>query len=89
MTQVTDYESREFMIFSVTELSQIDFTQVCETSEETVRKSVDGTKTFVKWDGNVPLCVESLTTKGEYLTHSEILAEMNTEAWTIPMSEEM
>ena len=32
---------------------------------------------------DVPECVESLTTKGEYLTHSEILAEMNTEAWDL------
>lgn len=46
-----DYSNRKFMIFSVSELDKIDFTQVCETSIDTVRKSVDVTKTFVKWDG--------------------------------------
>lgn len=46
-----NYENREYMIFNVSELPQIDFSQVLETSAETVRKSVDGTKTFVKWDG--------------------------------------
>ena len=60
MTQITDYENREFMIFSVTELDQIDFTQVCETSIDTVRKSVDQTKTFVKWDGATPAVVARL-----------------------------
>ena len=84
MTQVTDYESREFMIFSVTELNQIDFTQVCETSEETVRKSVDGTKTFVKWDGATPECVASLTTKEGPYTYEEILVILATPEWTDP-----
>jgi hypothetical protein len=84
-----EFETRQYVIFNVSELDSIDFSQVLETSADTIRRSVDGTLTFVKWDGNVPLCVESLTTKGEYLTHSEILTEMNTEAWTIPMSEEM
>lgn len=30
------YEQRQFMIFNVSELPQIDFTQVCETSIDTV-----------------------------------------------------
>jgi hypothetical protein len=51
--QSQEYDNREFMIFSVTELDQIDFTQVLETSIDTVRKSVDGLKTFVKWDGAI------------------------------------
>lgn len=84
MTQVTDYENREFMIFSVTELDQIDFTQVCETSEETVRKSVDGTKTFVKWDGATPECVANLTTKEGPYTYEEILVILATPEWTDP-----
>jgi hypothetical protein len=80
-----EFETRQYVIFSVSELDKIDFSQVLETSSETVRKSVDGTLTFVKWNGNVPACVEALTTKGNYLTHSEILAEMNTETWTASM----
>jgi hypothetical protein len=44
------YDSRQFAIFSTTEIDKVDFTQVCETSAETLRRSVDGEKTFVKWD---------------------------------------
>ena len=44
------YESRQFAIFSTSEIDKIDFTVICETSADTLRKSVDGTKTFVKWD---------------------------------------
>lgn len=75
-----------YMIFDVTELPLIDFNQVLQTSAETCRKSVDGTKTLVKWYTNngVPSCVESLTTKGLYMTHSEILQVMSTPEWTPP-----
>ncbi len=80
------YENREFMIFNVSELPQIDFTQVLETSIDTVRKSVDQTKTFVKWDGTtIPSSVDSLTTKEGPYTYSEILAILATPEWTEPM----
>jgi hypothetical protein len=77
------YENREFMIFNVSELSQIDFTQVLETSIETVRKSVDETKTFVKWDGvKIPSSVVALTTKEGPYTYDEMLTILSTPEWT-------
>lgn len=77
-----EYESRQFVIFEVSELSKIDFSQVLETSEESVRRSVDGTKTFVKWDGDtVPECVNNLTTKSDYMTYTEIVNLMETSEW--------
>jgi hypothetical protein len=79
------YENREFMIFEVSELDQIDFTQVLESSINTVRKSVDETKTFVKWDGTtIPSSVDSLTTKEGPYTYDEILAILATPEWTDP-----
>jgi hypothetical protein len=79
------YENREFMIFNVSELPQIDFTQVLETSIDTVRKSVDETKTFVKWDGTtIPSSVDSLTTKEGPYTYEEILIILATPEWTDP-----
>jgi hypothetical protein len=83
------YENRQFAIFDVSELPTIDFTQVLETSADTVRRSVDGNKTFVKWDGeNAPPCVEGLTTKSEYHTYSEMLEILSGEEWTSPMTDE-
>ena len=79
------YENREFMIFNVSELDTIDFTQVLETSIDTVRKSIDETKTFVKWDGQtIPSSVDALTTKEGPYTYEEILAILATEEWTDP-----
>jgi hypothetical protein len=60
---------------------------VLETSAETVRTSVDGTKTFVKWDTEtVPSCVETLTTKSIYYTYDEILIILETPEWSPPES---
>ncbi len=79
------YENRKFMIFGVSELPNIDFTQVCETSIDTVRKSVDGTKTFVKWDSvEIPSSVDSLITKEGPFSYEEILIILSTPEWTNP-----
>jgi len=83
-TQLQEYDNREFMIFNVSELPQIDFTQVLETSADTVRKSVDETKTFVKWDGTIPQCVADLTTKEGPYTYNEILVILSTPEWSNP-----
>jgi hypothetical protein len=73
------------MIFEVSELDQIDFNQVLETSIDTVRKSVDETKTFVKWDGStVPSSVAGLTTKEGPYTYDEIIEILATPEWTDP-----
>ena len=80
--ETQDYENREFMIFSVSELDNIDFTQVLETSSETVRRSVDGTLTFVKWEGTTPQCVADLTTKQGPYTYAEILEILSGLEWT-------
>jgi hypothetical protein len=79
------YENREFMIFNVSELPNVNFTQVLETSIDTVRKSVDETKTFVKWDGEtIPSSIDTLTTKEGPYTYEEILTILATPEWTNP-----
>ena len=50
------YEHRNFMIFSTSETGSIDFSEVLETSSETLRLNLSGSKSFVKWDGEtVPI----------------------------------
>ena len=77
-------ENRKYVIFNVSELDKIDFNQVQETSVDTIRKSVDETKTFVKWDGVIPECVNNLTTKEGPYTYDEILIILSTTEWTDP-----
>ena len=81
----THLGNRHYVIFASSEINTIDFTQVLETSAETLRKSVDETKTFVKYEGaEIPSSVASLTTKEGPYSHKEILAILATEEWTNP-----
>ena len=81
------YEHRSYMIFNINEIDDIDFSVVLETSAETVRKSVDGTKTFVKWEHEMPECVYNLETKEGPYNHDEILEILSGQEWTSPMEE--
>ena len=82
-----EYENRRFVIFNVSELADVDFNQVYETSALTVRKSVDESLTFVKYDLPQPSSIQSLSTKSQEYTYNEILAILETPAWTTPDQE--
>jgi hypothetical protein len=75
-------ENRKYIIFNVSELDKINFYEVQETSVDTIRKSVDETLTFVKYDGDeIPPSISSLTTKQGPYTQTEILEIINTSEW--------
>ena len=76
------YEQRNFMIFSTSETGSIDFSEVLETSSETLRLNVSGSKSFVKWDGDIPTSVSSLTTKEGPYTYEEIKNILTGSDWT-------
>lgn len=80
-----DYNNNlTYIIFDTSELNQIDFSQVYETSANTVRLSVNGLKTFVKYSGTMPSSVVSLTTKEGQYTHDEMLVILQTPVWQAP-----
>lgn len=75
------FENRRWVIFPTTELSKVDFSKVLETDETRLRKSIDNSKTFIKWEGETPSFVSSISsTEGPY-THSQILTILATDAW--------
>jgi hypothetical protein len=73
--------SRNYVIIDASEVSSVDFDQVLETSAETLRYSVDGTQTFVKFEGDTPSFLEGKTAN----THSEMLTILAGEEWTAPI----
>ncbi len=44
------FENRRWLVIPTTITGSVDFTQVLEASPETLRCSVDGTQTFVKYE---------------------------------------
>lgn len=81
------HDERSYVIFNVSELNLINFDEVLETSIDTVRYSVDETKTFVKYEGDMPPSVQSLTTKEGPYTYEEIFAILTTTEWTVEHTE--
>ena len=61
---------RKYVILNATEANAIDFSEVLETSFETLRWNNDNTKTFVKYEGDTPAWLVGKTayTKAEMLT---------------------
>jgi hypothetical protein len=83
------YSDRNFIIFPTTEIDKIDFSVVLETSSNTLRFSVDGTKAFVKWDGEAPAFVAEIENAEGPYTYDEILVILATEEWTAAPVEEV
>lgn len=71
-----------FMIFNVSEIDKINFNQVEETDINTIRKSVNQSKAFVKWTGSIPSSVQSLTTKEGPYTFDEMTSILSTNEWS-------
>ena len=74
------FENRRWVIIDKDEVSSVDFSQVLEQSSHYLRYSLDGSKTFVKYEGSQP---SFLTGKTEY-NQTEILAilyDENGEWW--------
>ncbi len=72
------YINRKYVIIDASEVSSIDFTQVNETSADTLRYSLDETQTFVKFDGDTPSFLEGKT---QY-NHNEMVSILNSIDWT-------
>ena len=78
------YENRKYVIIESSEINLINFAEVIETSENTLRYSVDETKTLVKFIGDPPSFLDGKT---QY-THSEILNILSGSEWTPEIEEE-
>jgi hypothetical protein len=80
---IEQYDFRRYVIFLVSEIPVIDFSQVLEGSPETLRKSIDETKALIKYEGAMPSSVQALTTKEGPYTHPEIIAILQTSEWSL------
>ena len=73
-----DYSNRKWVIVNVSDITDEMITSAIQSSMDTLRKTLDGSKAILKFDGDTPSCFEGLTT----YNHSEILTELAKSAWT-------
>ena len=73
-----DFSNRKWVIVNVSDITDEMIGSAIQTSMSTLRKSLDGTKAILKWDGETPTCFDGMTT----YNHSEILTELAKSTWT-------
>jgi len=74
---------RQYVIINAADVSSVNFDDVLETSEDTLRYNVAGDETFVKYEGPKPRCLYGKDT----LSHSAMLTVLADESWTETIEE--
>ena len=72
------YENRKWVIVNVSDITDEMIASAIQSSISTLRKSNDGSKAILKWEGDTPSCFDGMTT----YSHSEIRAELAKSDWT-------
>ena len=72
------FENRKWVIVNVSAITDEMISSAIQSSMATLRKTLDGTKAILKWDGDTPTCFDGMTT----YSHSEILTELRKSDWT-------
>jgi hypothetical protein len=68
-----------------TDLQNIDFSQVGQSSASTVRRSLDDTLFVIKYNVEPTFIKDGSVIPSQTLTHAEALELMATPAWTEPL----
>ena len=74
--------SRKYQIINISDLNNIDFSQVYETSAETIRKSIDESLFTIKWDREPSFITDGTVTPVETLSYENCLTLMDTPEWS-------
>tara|TARA_R100000750_G_C2274201_1_gene68659 strand:+ start:121 stop:363 length:243 start_codon:yes stop_codon:yes gene_type:complete len=74
--------NRTYTILNISDLANVDFSQVGETSENTIRKSLDETQFVIKYNNTPTFISDGTVIPVEVLNHTEVLELMATDAWS-------
>lgn len=74
----------QYAIINSSDLSLIDFNQIGETSENTLRYSLDASQFVIKWDSTPTFIADGSVVPAITMKHSQAIELMQTEAWQEP-----
>jgi len=74
-----------YATISIIDLNEIDFSQIHETSAETIRKSLDGTEFIIKYDAVPTFISDGSVEILQAMNHDEALQLMATDEWSEPL----
>ena len=74
-----------YITVSIADLSKIDFAQVGETDENTIRKSLNDSEFVLKYNAEPSFISDGTVTPLQTMTHEQCLTLMATPEWSEPM----
>ena len=74
-----------YAIIQASDLSSIDFSQIGETSADTLRYNLAGTEFVIKWNSTPTFISDGSVVPVSELTHEQALALMQTAEWSEPI----
>ena len=78
-------QAETYATINIADLALIDFAQIGETDENTIRKSLDLTEFVIKWNTEPSFIADGSVVPLQTLTHQEVLALMATAEWSEPI----
>jgi hypothetical protein len=78
-------QAETYATIDIADLALIDFAQIGETSEKTIRKSIDGTQFIIKYDSEPTFIADGTVTPLEVMTHKQTVQLMATPEWAAPI----
>lgn len=84
------HDHRHWILVSPSDLPNIDYSEICETSIQTTRTNIAGDVAFIKWESSIydhlhqptiPASVAAINHLSDILTHEEMKSELSTDEW--------
>ncbi len=70
-----------YAIIDIAHLDSLDFSELLTDSKNTVRKSIDGSKFVVKYEGSIPSSISSISPIPIELSYAEVVNTTSTSEW--------
>ncbi len=77
-----------YATINIADLPLIDFSQIGETNENTIRKSLDGTQFIIKYDSEPSFITDGSVVPLQLMTHAQAVALMQTSEWSAPIEDQ-
>ena len=81
-------QAETYAIINIADLANIDFSQIGETDENTIRKSLDDLQFVIKWNTEPSFITDGTVSPLQTLTHEQALTLMASAEWSEPITEE-
>ena len=76
-----------YATINIADLSLIDFSQIEENNENTIRKSLDGTQFVIKWNTEPSFINDGTIVPLQVMNHAQAVTLMQTSEWNAKIEE--